>query len=331
MARCLLLGAAVMSPHPHDALFKSAFESPGHAAALVRELLPTAIGEAISWDMLKGDSASFVDIVLADSHGDLLFSTRLRTGEPAFLYLLLEHQSTPDPAMPLRGLSYQIQIWKRFRKEQPARWLPPIIAAVISHAPGGWNTSRSLEEMFDPSVMAVPGVATLVPHFSLIIEDLAHRTDDELKARSLAAFPRLALWLLRDARDPERILRSFDAWGSTMLEAKQAPSGRDDFGTLVNYLFHVFHPRYEDELRAKIHQLDHQAKEIEMTIAEQLQEEGRTEGRIATLRSLMLFKFNLQTLATSDEARLLAATPATLDRYAQRVLTADSLAAVFED
>jgi hypothetical protein len=76
-------------------------------------------------------------------------------------------------------------------------------------------------------------------------------------------------------------------------------------------------------------------EEIEMTIAEHLQEEGRMEGRmegrVATLRSQLLFRFKLQTLATSDEARLLAATPEALDRYAQRVLTADSLAAVFED
>jgi len=74
-----------------------------------------------------------------------------------------------------------------------------------------------------------------------------------------------------------------------------------------------------------------------MTIAEQLHEEGRArgreegreEGRIATLRSQLLFKF--RALDAAAEALLQAATPEAIDRYLQRVLFADSLAAVFAD
>ena len=66
-----------------------------------------------------------------------------------------------------------------------------------------------------------------------------------------------------------------------------------------------------------------------MTIAEQLREEGREEGRIETLRRLLVLKF--RTLDAASEARLQAATPEAIDRYLQRVLTADSLAAVLAD
>jgi hypothetical protein len=47
------------------------------------------------------------------------------------------------------------------------------------------------------------------------------------------------------------------------------------------------------------------------------------------LRSLLAFKF--QAVGAEYEARLQAATPEAIDRYFQRLLTADSLAAVFED
>ncbi len=60
-------------------------------------------------------------------------------------------------------------------------------------------------------------------------------------------------------------------------------------------------------------------------------EEGRQEGRIASLRRLLVCKFKLQTLDPSYEACLQTATPAALDRYLERVLTADSVAAVFAD
>ena len=249
----------------------------------------------------------------------------------------MEHQSTGDATIPLRILSYEIRVWDRVRKEKPRTRLPPVIAMVISHVPGGWTTSRCFEDMFDPSVLAVPGVAALVPRFSLIIEDLAHWTDEDLKARSLAAFQKLALWLLRDARDPVRLLDSFRFWIDAMLEAERAPGGAKAFATLITYMFRVVDPMNQDELRAKIRLLGPHTEESAMSIAEKLHEEGREEGRregrregrITALRSLLLFKF--QTLDATYEARLHAATADALDRYLPRVLSADSLAAVFED
>jgi hypothetical protein len=47
------------------------------------------------------------------------------------------------------------------------------------------------------------------------------------------------------------------------------------------------------------------------------------------LRSQLVYK--LGPLDAASEARLEAATPEALDRYLRRVLTADSLAAVFAD
>ena len=177
-----------MTARPHDALFKSAFEAPASASALLREILPPALCEAITWDTVTGEPASFVDPALADHHSDLLFSARTRAGDPLLVHLLLEHQSTGDPAMPLRTLAYETRIWERFYKNRPGEWLPPIIAVVISHVPGGWTAARSFEDLFDPSVMTIPGLLALVPRFSMVIADLSRLSDEDLKARSLAAF-----------------------------------------------------------------------------------------------------------------------------------------------
>jgi hypothetical protein len=68
-----------------------------------------------------------------------------------------------------------------------------------------------------------------------------------------------------------------------------------------------------------------------MTIAEQLLEEGREEGRITALRAVLVARFGSQALDATCDARLQAATAAAIDRYLQRVGVAESLAAVFED
>jgi hypothetical protein len=336
-----------MIARPHDALFKSAFETPADAAALLRELLPAALRELIAWDTLHRESGSFVDPALADYHSDLLFSARLRTDAAELVHVLLEHQSTADPAMPLRTLSYRTRIWNRSRKANRDAWLPPILAVLVSHAPGGWTTSRSLDELFDPSVRTIPDLAASIPRSLLIIDDLAHLTDDALRARSLAAFPKLALWLLRDARAPRRLLDSFDTWIVTFAEAERSPAGIDATTTLVTYMFRVIDPMHHDQLRAKIRQLDPHAEEIAMTIAEQWHEEGREEGiakgreegiakgykegQIAVLLSLLRLKFGVQALDAAIAAHLRGSTPVAVEHYLERLLVADSLAAVFAD
>src|ERR1700759_846374 len=124
----------LMTPRPNDALFKVAFESPASAAALLRELVPPAISQAVVWNTLDHERGSFGDARLADQHSDLLFSAQLRGGER--MYFLLEHQSTSDPAMPQRTLSYQSRIWDRFVKEHPGARLAPIIVVLVNHVPG---------------------------------------------------------------------------------------------------------------------------------------------------------------------------------------------------
>ena len=64
---------------------------------------------------------------------------------------------------------------------------------------------------------------------------------------------------------------------------------------------------------------------------EEGRKEGEEKGRTDTLRRLLLVKFKLPTLDAVDEARLRAATSETIDRYIERVLLADSIAAVFGD
>ena len=344
-----------MIARPHDALFRAAFADPAAASALLRALLPAAIRDAIDWDTLEGQPASFVDPALVDRHGDLVFAARLRTAESASVGFLLEHQSRGDPVMPLRALNYEVQIWNRVHRNQPAAWLSPILAVLLSHVPGGWTMPRSFEALFEPAAMAIPELAATVPRCSLIVEDLTQRSNADLQALSLAAFPKLALWLLRDARDPARLLSNFDAWIDTFVEVERAPSGDDALRTLLTYLFHVVDPMHHDALRAKLRPLGARAENITMTIVEQWLEEGRKEGlekglargreegreeglvrgrhegQLAALHTLLVARFGDRSLRRPYAAILRDATPEDIDGYLRRAATAETLIAVFED
>src|SRR6187431_719506 len=93
------------TPTPHDALLKSVFRNPENAASELRLVLPERISALIDWSSLELCPGSFIDPQLIERHTDLLFSVRCGARE-ARIYILFEHQSTPDGVMPFRLLRY---------------------------------------------------------------------------------------------------------------------------------------------------------------------------------------------------------------------------------
>jgi predicted transposase/invertase (TIGR01784 family) len=316
-----------VSSQPHDTIFKAAFEHPAHAAGLFREVLPASLVAAIDWDTLALEPGSFVDAALKKSHSDLLFSAQLG-GRKVLLYVLLEHQSRVDRRMSYRVLRYVTRIWDR-HLDQVGEPLPLIIALVVSHAPGGWTGPVRLHDLIFPAPASIEGVEALVPGFEILIEDLAHLSNEDLQDRALAAFPKLVLWALRDARDAEQLERNLGFWAATFAEALTAPSGIEAVGQLFRYFAFVSEELRFDDFRAKLREQLPETERPAMTMAEELMQRGRAQGQITLLVKMLTRKFG--DLPAEYRSRLETATTDLLEHYAERLLGAGTLAAVFAE
>lgn len=176
-----------------------------------------------------------------------------------------------------------------------------------------------------------------MPNFSLLLVDLSKTSNAELKSWALAAFPKAALFALRDARDPAKLLQDFEHWGPLIAQAAEAPPRMDAIRQLVQYIAQASPNLNIDDFRAKIRQYLPKAEAELMTIYEQARQvglqqgigQGNLRGRIEQLSELLELKFG--ELPSEYAARLQSATATDIHRYAKRMLTADSLAAVFAD
>jgi predicted transposase/invertase (TIGR01784 family) len=331
---------SVTTTTPHDALFKASFETPEHAAALFRQVLPATVVAAIDWSTISREAPSFIDPTLAARHGDLLFCVRLLAAPDLqlFIYLMLEHQSRSHHDMCLRGLGYQVRNWERYRKQHKTGPLPVIIPVVISHDPDGWTAPTSFHDLFDLGPLgpldSLPELARFVPDFLLRVEDLITVDDEQLKRWQLATFAQLTLQLLRDTRDPTRFRQHFPEWIELFREILDSPNGVHEIEQLYRYIWHVAGQLRFEEFRATIQSRLPQTKEIAMTIAEQLRAEGRAEGeakgraegRVRTLMRQMTLKFG--PLSPEHAALIEHATEQQLDAYLDRILTASTIEAV---
>lgn len=312
----------------HDALFKHAFSIPAHAAGELRALLPMAVASKLDLDALALVPGSFVDADLKHRHTDLLFKTTSRSGAPTYVYLLLEHQSEPDPEMPWRILVYMVRIWERHRHEMNAALpLPMIFPLVVHHGEQGWTVARRFQDLISgPEEM--PEARVFMPDFTLLVDDLAHRSNAELQARSLPPFAQLTLWALRDARAGERLTANTEAWADRF---QRLGDRLDELHILMRYIFNVAGNTTLDAVRATFARAVPESERTMTTIAEFLTqqgvergiEKGIEQGKRDMLRRAFLTKFG----AVSDAVttRIEGATGAELDALLDRLLTAASL------
>jgi hypothetical protein len=201
---------------------------------------------------------------------------------------------------------------------------------VISHAPEGWTAPMCFHEMFDPRPDSIPGLAALVPNFSLLLEDLTRIGDRELRRWQTPLFARLTLAMLRDARDADRLRRSLPLWVTWLDELMRQPNGAARVEQALRYVLLVAGELRFEELCATLLTIP-ETKEVAMTIAEQLRAEGHAKGHAQGLADALAKQMTLKfgALSSDHAARIATATEAQLDVWIERILTAASPGAVF--
>ena len=311
-------------PNPHDKLFRALLSDPERAHDFLRDHLPNSIAGRLTNDLPEVMEGSFVDEALAGSQSDLLLKFRLASGGSAFAYLLAEHKSTPDPGLPLQLASYMVRIWKRHAGPSVARLraLPPIVPVVIYHGDANWTVAGNLSEMIDadePELEFLPG----------------------------------SDYILRNLRtmDTAALSRNVDLRAGFMTMRREDPPIRPEVaesllkgGELSRQIFEYILRVYRldlEELKTTLRNAGYNELEaIVDTIAETLLDQGeergmikgltkgRAEGKADTLLRLARQRFGDVPPARADEVH--AADAATLDRWIDALLGADTLDAVFD-
>jgi predicted transposase/invertase (TIGR01784 family) len=323
-----------MPTSPHDRLFKKTFELPENAAGELQAVLPAPLVAAIDWSTLRLEPGSFVDDDAREHHTDLLFSAVVRETR-AYVYILFEHQSSPDPWMPLRMLGYLHRIWARLRNEGAAR-LPLVVPFILHNGERGWTVARSLGELFDADEELWATARPYVPDFALLIDDLVKVPEADLLQRTMTSLARLTVWALRAVRvgyDEEHLR----GWAAELEEARRT-AGAEALRVWFVYLYEV--QEGEPILDAVLSEgVSESVREVSMGLGKKLEEKGRAEGLeqgreegrrtlAAVLTNLLHLKFGAP--ASSDvRQRLDAASAEELARWTERVLTASTLDDVF--
>ncbi|WP_026823688.1 Rpn family recombination-promoting nuclease/putative transposase [Arsenophonus nasoniae] len=130
------------TPTPHDAVFRQFLSEKATAKDFFDIWLPDEIKLLCDLDSLKVESGSFIDSEMKNYQSDILYSVSTIKGS-GYIYVLIEHQSTPDKLMAWRLMRYSMAAMQK-HLEQGNKQLPlvfPILFYCGEQSPHPYSTN----------------------------------------------------------------------------------------------------------------------------------------------------------------------------------------------
>ncbi|ESQ15819.1 MAG: hypothetical protein N838_28330 [Thiohalocapsa sp. PB-PSB1] len=187
----------------HDPSYKLLFSH----REMVRDLLLGFVDEPwvadLDLDTLEQVSGSYVSDDLCDREDDIIWRVRF-SDRWLYLYLLLEFQSSVDPYMAVRlltylGLLYQDLIKQRVATEAAAGKLPPVLPMVLYNGKPRWTAATEVLDLIEPAPGRLRDDAPRLKY--LLLDEGAIDEEAPWALRNLVA----ALFRLEKSRSPESL------------------------------------------------------------------------------------------------------------------------------
>ncbi|MFU0448257.1 Rpn family recombination-promoting nuclease/putative transposase [Pseudocitrobacter faecalis] len=250
---------------PHDAIFKTFLRHGETARDFLEAHLPPFLRPHCNLDTLKLEPESFLDEKLRSRYSDVLYS--LQTGNGAsYIYVIIEHQSSPDDHMAFRLMRYAIAAMQR-HLDIGHKTIPLVIPILFYHGvESPYPHSMDWIDEFDD-----PDLARQVFYNAFPLVDITVTPDEDIMQHR-----RMALLELLQKHIRQRDLSGLLEQLVTLLLLGYTTETQ--LKALVSYMFVEGNTENCSALLKKLAQRAPKHRETLMTIAEQLHQKGREEG-----------------------------------------------------
>ena len=215
-----------------DPNYKRLFSFPRMVEDLLCGFLPGQWLDELDFSTLQKLPTEYVSDELLKRHGDCVWRLR-RRGEWLYLLVLLEFQSTDEPRMALRILTYTSLLYQELVRNDAldaGGRLPAVLPVVLYNGDARWRAALEVGELIAP---VGPELAPYQPSQRYVVVDERHVGVEDLPASNLMAAVlglersrtpgdllrvagRLVEWL-RDSDDDD-LKRAFTDWVRQMAE-----------------------------------------------------------------------------------------------------------------
>lgn len=157
----------------HDSLVKTIMTDPIAAQEFLEYYLPEDFKKLVDLSKITVEQESYIEESLNKKYSDIVYKISTKCEEEAFVYALIEAQSTIDYWTALRLWKYTLLLCERHKKGKDK--LPLVCNLVIYNGKKVYNAPRNLWSLFTDSVIAKK---LMTEDYQLV--DLQAMSDDEI-------------------------------------------------------------------------------------------------------------------------------------------------------
>jgi Putative transposase, YhgA-like len=319
------------------------FEDPENVGGLLQIRDPD-LAEQLDFTRAERVNRTFVPANLRKKESDLIFRVPFRAdteegGREVWVYVLVEHQSEPDPLMGLRLYLYMGNLWDLERRQWARRRIPrerrrlhPIIPIIFYTGEQRWEVPIGLANLMDLPAQC----ERFIPRWETLMLPLHETLPETLTRFATAVGWALRVWQAEKVplAEIERVLTEAMT-GLEGLSEEQAGQWLQVATFIVNL---ITYRREEQELMDLVaaHALRSkfgekvQVGSMGQTIAERIASEAEARGAERAKREALetVLESRFGTLPPDIRRAVAAADVASLGAWLQRVGTASTLAEV---
>ena len=315
----------------HDNSYKNFFSH----SRMVEDLLKGFVREEwvrkLDFSTLERVNSSYVSEDLRDRTDDIVW--KVRWGKDwLYVYILLEFQSTVDPWMAVRIMTYLGLLYQDLIKEKQftaGKMLPPVLPIVLYNGDSEWKAATNINEL----IYSIPGgLAQYHPSLQYLLLSEREYADKDLKELNNLVAALFRLENSKNAQQLHDVVIQLLQW----LSSPQQDSLRRAFTVWFSRV--LFPARLSDEDQPAIEELD----EVKNMLANRVKEweqdswnrgvekglqKGLQKGRVEVLLNLLEIKFgelpeNLRSICKQ-------ASEEQLQQWTRQILTAENLGDIF--
>ncbi|WP_218813364.1 Rpn family recombination-promoting nuclease/putative transposase [Rickettsiella endosymbiont of Dermanyssus gallinae] len=271
------------TPTPHDAIFRKFFSDIEIANSFFEAYLPEKIKKKCDFSTLKIEPGSFVDDDLSQHHSDILYSLKV-AGHKGYVYINVEHQSTPKELMPIRMFRYKLGIIKQ-HLDQGHKKAPAVIPILFYHGRSPYPYSLKLIDCFEDKEFAKE-------HFfdDPIAIDINLMPDEEIYTHKKLA--------LLEIVQKHIFTRDLDTIADKLAKLVESIQPEHDlFNGLVYYMLLKGETPNVNKLIEKLKSIEDYREDV-MNAAQQLKQQGLQQGREEARQGLLAIAEKLLTEAS---------------------------------
>jgi predicted transposase YdaD len=316
-----------MTHQDDDASYRLLFSAPELVRDLLLGFVPDDWLHGLDYTTLEKVPGSYISDDLRSRADDVIWRIQA-DGQWVYLYILIEFQSTVDPWMAVRVMTYVGLLYQDLirRHEVLAQHrLPPVLPIVFYNGDAKWTAATDIAAL----IPKVPGlVGNYLPRLEYLLIDQSQYTESHL-----AALKNLAAVVIRFERPDSvaallQLIDSLNDWLQGQPELKR---------TFAIWIRAVLLRRGKfTQAIPKVRDL----KELKMSLATRFdlwaqqyrqegEQRGKQEGKAELLQRLLVRRFG--PLPHELVQRLTSATADQLELWGDQVLDARSLADVFAE